>query len=75
MGLTGFIHMGIDKKKAVAKRWRIPEAAFFVISVLGGSLGCFTGIYVFRHKTKDPKFTIGIPVMIVLQVLLIIFLY
>ncbi|MFA7672832.1 MAG: DUF1294 domain-containing protein [Clostridia bacterium] len=75
MGVTGFILMGADKNKAVAKRWRIPEAVYFVISVLGGSLGCFAGIYVFRHKTRDPKFTVGIPVIIVLQVLLLISLY
>ena len=75
MGVIGFILMGADKRKAVEKRWRIPEAAFFVISILGGSIGCFAGIYAFRHKTRDPKFTICIPVIIVLQVVLLILVF
>lgn len=60
--------MGIDKEKAKRKAWRIPEKTFFLVSFLGGSLGSFLGMRVFRHKTKHWYFVIGIPTIFILQV-------
>ena len=64
-----------DKRKAVKKKWRIPEATLLGIGLLGGSLGCMLGMYQFRHKTRKPVFAIGLPVMLALQLLLWIWLY
>ena len=74
INFLGLLLMGIDKRKAVKNHWRIPERTLFVVSLLGGSIGSFVGMYLFRHKTKHLRFTIGIPVILVLQILAVLFL-
>lgn len=69
INLLAFIVMGIDKAKAKADRWRIPEATLMGLAVLGGSIGAIAGMYLFRHKTRKPKFKYGLPVILVFQVL------
>lgn len=64
---TGFILMLLDKQRARKKRWRIPERTLMTLALLGGSLGCLIGMYTVRHKTRHPKFTIGIPLILLLQ--------
>jgi len=64
----GFILMLVDKHKARKNKWRIPEATLMIVAALGGSVGSLLGMYLVRHKTKHPKFFIGIPVILVLQV-------
>ena len=66
----GFVLMLIDKKKAQKKLWRIPERTLIVTAALGGSIGSLAGMYLFRHKTRHPKFTIGIPVILATQLIL-----
>ena len=56
--------MGIDKWKAANHGWRIPEAHLFIISLMGGSLGAFLGMYIFRHKTKKWYFRYGFPLIL-----------
>ena len=62
---------GIDKRKAVHHKWRIPEKAL-MLSAVFGVLGALTGMYVFHHKTQKPLFYIGVPVILVLEMLLIV---
>lgn len=71
---VGFALMLIDKYKARKKRWRIPEATLMGVAAIGGSLGSLIGMYTVRHKTKHLKFTVGIPVILVLQLTLAIWL-
>lgn len=59
------ILMRIDKQKAVKNQFRIPERTFFLLSILGGAVGTYIGMKVYRHKTKHRKFTIGIPILII----------
>ena len=66
----GFLLMRADKKKAKNRQWRIPEATLMWTAALGGSIGSLIGMSVFRHKTKHLKFTIGIPLLLALQILL-----
>ena len=68
---AGFGIMLADKRKAKKKAWRIPEASLMGIAALGGSLGCLLGMYTFRHKTKHLKFTLGVPALLLLQILLL----
>lgn len=76
INLLGFIVMGVDKQKAKRQAWRIPEATLFSIALFGGSIGSLLGMHVFRHKTQKPLFVIGMPAILVLQILLtIIFLF
>ena len=65
--VTFFVY-GIDKRKARLNRWRIPESTLLLLAALGGSVGALLGMKVFRHKTKHKKFTIGVPLILVIQV-------
>ena len=67
--------MLIDKIKAKKKMWRIPERVLLGVSAIGGSLGGFLGMQVFRHKTKHLQFAIGIPVMLVVHIVLLVLLF
>ena len=66
--------MGIDKWKAKNNRWRINENTLFIFTILGGGIGSLSGMYIFRHKTKKKKFIIGIPVIIILEILLVAYI-
>ena len=68
INIVGFILMGADKRKARLGKWRIPEKTFFIVSILGGSLGTWAGMYSFRHKTRHWYFVVFIPLIFFLQV-------
>lgn len=74
INLIGFYMMWSDKRRAKKGKWRIPEQTLFIITALGGGIGTISGMYTFRHKTKKLKFTIGLPVILILEIILIIYL-
>lgn len=74
INLTGFAMMGIDKRKARKKLWRISESTLFFIAIIGGSIGSIVGMRVFHHKTRHWYFVYGMPLILVLQVVLIYFI-
>ena len=61
--------MLIDKKKAENGKWRIQEKTIFMVTILGGGIGPILGMYIFRHKTKKLQFTIGLPVITILEII------
>ena len=61
MSVTGYVAMGIDKRRAIKKGWRISERTLLLIALLGGGIGSFLGMRMFRHKTKHLKFNIILP--------------
>ena len=63
-----FLLCGIDKWKARRERWRIPEKTLFLSAIAGGSVGFLLGMQLFRHKTKHKSFTIGIPLILAMQI-------
>ena len=63
----GIDKFGIDKRKAVRHRWRIPEATLLGLCLLGGALGGLAGMHLFHHKTRKARFFVGVPVMLALQ--------
>ncbi len=71
INLIGFFIMLIDKRKAIKRQWRVSEKALICISIIGGSIGMLAGMSTFRHKTKHKKFTIGIPLILVIQVIVL----
>lgn len=76
INIIGFFAMGIDKKRAQKKRWRIPEKTLFAMAILGGGLGVWLGMYMFRHKTKHDYFVKIVSVVMIIQVaLLFVFLW
>ena len=68
--IIAFVLMGVDKWKATHESWRIRERILFLSAILGGSVGAMLGMSFFRHKTQHKSFTIGMPAILVLQVLL-----
>ena len=64
----GFVLMLADKHKAKKNLWRIPEATLMWVAAIGGSLGSLMGMQLVRHKTRHLKFTLGIPVILALQI-------
>lgn len=74
MNIITFIIYGIDKWKAQRNRWRISERMLLFLAIIGGSVGALAGMYTFHHKTLHKKFTIGVPLILVIQVM-IFYLY
>lgn len=72
INLVGFCLMAADKRCARKHRWRIPEHTLFAAAILGGSLGAILGMYLCRHKTKHWYFVVGMPLILVLQLLAIL---
>ena len=75
MNIVGIAVMGIDKSKAKRGAWRIKEATLFGVSIIGGSIGTLLGMYMFRHKTKHIYFVIGMPLILILHIGVMVFLY
>ncbi|MBQ2451493.1 MAG: DUF1294 domain-containing protein [Lachnospiraceae bacterium] len=74
LNLIGFALMGIDKKRAVKKLWRIPESTLFIIALIGGSIGSIIGMRVFHHKTRHWYFAYGMPAILFLQIAAVLIL-
>ena len=68
LNIIGAAVMAIDKEKAKRHAWRIPEKVLFGVSILGGSLGTWAGMYLFHHKTKHWYFVIGMPFILFIQI-------
>ena len=62
-----------DKICAMSRKWRVKESTLMLLSALGGSVAMYITMQIIRHKTRHIKFMLGIPIIIILQ-LLIIFL-
>ena len=71
---VGFYMMWSDKRKAIKDAWRTPERNFFIVALIGGSVGCWAGMQTFRHKTKHIKFTVGIPMIMLLQIMAVLWI-
>ena len=72
VNVVSFLMMGIDKRKAVKRAFRIPESTLFVLAIIGGSIGSIIGMHLFRHKTRHWYFLYGMPVILALQIILIL---
>ena len=70
INLIGFVIMFIDKKRAIKKKYRIPEKNLFLVALIGGSLGTTLGMEMFRHKTRHWYFKWGIPLLLIIQLIL-----
>lgn len=75
VNLVTFTVYGIDKAKAKRGAWRVPERTLFLLPLLGGSLGALLGMKVFHHKTKHWYFVWGIPLILLAQIALAVWLY
>ena len=73
INLIGFFAMFLDKQKAKRNKWRIPEKTLFLLAIIGGSLGTTFGMHMFRHKTKHWYFKFGMPFIMTVQIILMIY--
>ena len=73
INILGFLVMGLDKHKAKMAERRIPENTLFTFTVLGGGVGTIAGMYVFHHKTKKMKFKVGMPLILILEILIFVY--
>ena len=73
INILGFLVMGLDKHKAKMAERRIPENTLFMFTILGGGIGTIAGMYVFHHKTKKMKFKVGMPLILILEILIFVY--
>ena len=73
INILGFLIMGLDKHKAKMAERRIPENTLFMFTILGGGIGTIAGMYVFHHKTKKMKFKVGMPLILILEILIFVY--
>lgn len=74
INLYGIFIMYQDKQKAIKRMWRTTEGKLFTVAIMFGSIGILSGMYIFHHKTKHPKFVIGVPLILIIQ-LYVLFKY
>ena len=73
INLITFVAMYIDKKKAEKDKWRIKEETLLILALIGGSIGGICGMYKFRHKTQKPRFFIGFPFILIMQIVIAVY--
>lgn len=74
INIVGFAMMGVDKRRARRGAWRISERSLFLAALVGGSVGCISGMQFFRHKTKHWYFQYGMPAIFLVQVAVLVLL-
>ena len=74
VNIATFLLYGVDKYKAKKSKWRISEATLLTMAAIGGSLGAWAGMRLWHHKTMHKKFKYGIPVIIIMQIALVVYL-
>ena len=74
INIATFFLYGIDKYKAKKSKWRISEATLLTMAAIGGSIGAWAGMRLWHHKAMHKKFKYGIPVIIIFQVALAVYL-
>ena len=68
VNVAAFVAFGVDKRRARRGEWRIAERTLLLLAVAGGAVGAWGGMLIFRHKTQHPKFALGIPAILLLQI-------
>ena len=75
INLIALVVYGWDKICAMQDWWRVQEFSLFIVALLGGDIGALLAMKLFRHKTLHAKFKIGIPLILLLQIVGAIYLY
>lgn len=69
INIVAFLAMYIDKRRAKWGKWRTKESTLFTLVLLGGGIGGIAGMYTFRHKTQKPRFVIGFPAILIVEII------
>lgn len=73
ISLVAIVVTVYDKLSAIRNRWRISERTLFAISALGGSVAMLITMLLIRHKTRKASFMVTVPLIIVLQIAVVVF--
>ncbi|KIG13710.1 hypothetical protein DB30_07556 [Enhygromyxa salina] len=57
-----------DKRQAKRGGWRVSERALLGLASVGGAAGALVGMHASRHKTRKPRFSVGVPLLLVVQI-------
>ena len=72
INVVALILGAVDKIRARTGRWRVPEGTLLLSAALGGAAGLLLTMLLLRHKTKHKKFILGVPAILLAQVLLLL---
>ena len=75
INVVTFLTYGFDKFKAKKGKWRIPESTLLLLAIIGGSIGAWFGIKVWHHKTLHKKFKYGIPLIVIAQIAIVVYIF
>ena len=75
INVIAFLTYGFDKFKAKKGKWRIPESSLLLLAIIGGSIGAWLGIKVWHHKTLHKKFKYGIPLIVIAQIAIVVYIF
>ena len=75
VNIASFLLYSIDKYKAKKGKWRVSEATLLMMAVIGGSIGAWAGMRLWHHKTMHKKFKYGIPIIIIMQIAVCVYLH
>lgn len=67
------VAFGVDKINSIEHKNRIRIVTLLGLAFIGGSIGALIAMYAFRHKTKKDYFTVGIPLIMIMQLVVIIY--
>ena len=70
INVFAFVSYGLDKLNAKRNSPRVSERTLLLLALVGGGVGAWFGMLVWRHKTKHAKFRFGVPILLLLQVAL-----
>ena len=74
INIVAFVVYGLDKLFAKLRSWRVPELWLLALAAVGGSVGAYLAMQLFRHKTLHWKFRLGVPLLFVVQAALVLYL-
>lgn len=63
-----------DKSRAKRGKWRVRESTLWVLTILGGGAGMYLTMRLIRHKTLHKSFMIGIPLIVILQIIAVFYI-
>ena len=70
-----FVLMGSDKQRAIRGEWRIKESTLWLVILLGGAIGGYSGMKIYRHKTKHTSFAVFFPLISIVHIGLFVYLF
>ena len=75
INITAFAAYAMDKGRSKRHMWRVPEATLLMLAALGGSAGAFIAMHFLHHKTKHPRFYLGVPVLLLIHIALCTYIF